>query len=122
MPYIKVSSAKVLTEEQANVLVSGLAKAVHQFLGNPPEQVDVEINDGTKMYRGGVKQENFVYLDVRYFRNHKFRVKQELAKAVFKATHAALGTADDKMCLSILEFHNWGGFGDFIDEFVTEGI
>lgn len=122
MPYIKVSSARLLTEKQEQALVSGLSAAVQAHLGNPPEQVDVEINDGAKMYRFGVKQENCVYLDVRYFRNHKFQVKQALAKAMFKAAEEAIGVEEDRLSLSILEFHSWGGFGDFIDEFVTEGI
>lgn len=118
MPYIKVSSAKLLNEAEERALVDGLSAAVQTYLGNPPEQVDVEINDGIKMYRYGVRQENCVYLDVRYFKNHKFQIKRDLAKAMFKATQEAVGTDEDKISFSIFEFHNWGGFGDFIDEFV----
>ena len=49
-----------------------------------------------------------------------YQVKKDFTTAAFKAIKEVLGTSDDRMFLTITEYNNWGGFGDFRDEYYSE--
>ena len=120
MPYIRISTTKKLNDEQQAALVSGLGKAIEVIPGKDGRGLIVDMEDGKTMYSGGVKQDNLVFADVRYYSNFEYHIKKNFTVAVFDAISKVLGTAKDKMFLTITEYNNWGGFGDFRDEYYTE--
>lgn len=120
MPYMKVSVAKKLTEEERRELANGLGEALGLIPGKHPSFLIADIEDGRNFYLGGVPQENFAFIDVRYYSKFSYQIKQKFTKACFEALNKTLGTAKEQMFLTITEFNTWGGFGNFVDEFVEE--
>ncbi len=116
MPYMRVSVAKKLTEEERVTLANDLGEALEQIPGKARYMLMADIEDGRAIYMGGVRQENFAFVDARYFSNFEYHVKKRFVQAVFAALKKTLGTRDDQMSLTISEFNSWGGFGDFNDE------
>ncbi|MCL1834952.1 MAG: hypothetical protein FWG48_02220 [Oscillospiraceae bacterium] len=117
MPYIKVSVTKRLTQEQQEELAGVLGKAIALIPGKDGRGLIVDVEDGKSMYLGGVKQENMVFADVRYYSNFPYQVKKDFTAAAFDGMGRVLGANKDRMFLTITEFNNWGGFGDFKDEY-----
>ena len=120
MPYMKVSVAKKLTEKERQELSKGLGEALGLIPGKHPSFLIADIEDGRNFYLGGMRQENFAFIDVRYYSKFSFQVKEKFTKACFAALNKVLGTAKEQMFLTISEFSTWGGFGDFVDEYVEK--
>ena len=117
MPYIRLSITKKLTEEQQSELVNGLGEAIAVIPGKDHTGLMVDMEDGKTMFMAGVKQENLVFADVRYYSNFTHQIKKDFTIAVFDVFTRVLGTEKEKMFLTINEYNNWGGFGGFIDEY-----
>ena len=120
MPFIKVSATKTLTEEDRKQLTDGLGAAIEVIPGKDRRGLIVDIEDGKTIYIGGIKQENMVFAEVKYYSNFEYQIKRKFTAAVFEAFTKVLGTTPDKAFLTINEYNNWGGFGDFKDEYYTE--
>lgn len=120
MPYINVSVTKTLSEEQKVELANGLGCAMEKIPGKDKHWITVDIEDGKTMYTGGVKEENMVFADVRYFSNFDYHIKKAFTIAALEVFHKVLGTAKDKAMLTITEFNNWGAMGNFKDEYYSE--
>ena len=120
MPYIRISTTHKLSEEKQAALVDSLGKALEAIPGKNASGLIVDIEDGKSMFRAGEKQESLVFADVRYFSNYKFQIKRKFTAAVFEAIGGVLGTSKEKMFLTITEYNNWGGGGDFRDEYYSE--
>ncbi len=116
MPYIRLSMTKKLDAETEQKLVDGLGIALSKIPGKDPCWTSVEVNDGIRMYFGGEKQDNMVFLDVRYVSKFEFHLKRAFVRAAFDTVHEILGTDKERICLNITEFSNWGAAGDFRDE------
>ena len=115
MPYIKASMTQKLTPEKQSELVNGLGEALNVIPGKDSRGLIVDVEDGKNMFVGGVHQENFVFADVRYYAKQEYHIKKQFTAAVFDVFHKVLGTTPDKAFLTITEYHNWGGFGNFKD-------
>ena len=120
LPYIRVSIAKKLTEDQQLEITQGLGKAIEAIPGKDGRGLIVDMEDGKTMFTGGVKQDDFVFADVRYYSNFTYQIKKEFTAAVFGVFNKALGTPKERMFLTINEYNNWGGFGDFKDEYYSD--
>ena len=120
MPFIRVSVTQKLAEEKQAELVEGLGEAISVIPGKDGRGLIVDLEDGKTIFCGGVKQENFVFADVRYYSNFTYQQKKEFTIAVFKVFENVLGTTKDKAFLTITEYNNWGGFGNFIDEYYSD--
>jgi hypothetical protein len=120
MPYIRVSATQKLTQEKQTELVNGLGEALRVIPGKDGRGLIVDLEDGKTMFVGGVKQENTVFADVRYYSNFEFHVKKQFTQAVFNVFQKVLNTTPDRAFLTITEFNNWGGFGDFKDEYYSD--
>jgi len=120
MPYIRLSTTQKLSKEKQEELVNGLGEALSVIPGKDGRSLIVDIEDGKTMYAGGVKQDNIVFADVRYYSNFEYHIKKDFTVAAFRAINKALGTSEDKMFLTINEYNNWGGFGNFKDEYYTD--
>ena len=119
MPYIRLSVAQKLTQEKQEELAAGLGEAIGVIPGKDGRGLIVDMEDGKTMFVGGVKQDNMVFVDVRYYSNYSYNIKKDFTVAVFSAIKKVLGTADEKMSLNITEYNSWGGFGDFRDEYYS---
>ena len=111
MPYIRLSLSKKLTENEQAALVNGLGEAL---------SVIVDLEDGKTLFVGGVRQENMVFVDVRYYSNFSYQIKKNFTAAVFETISEVLGTSKDRAFLTITEYNSWGGFGDFRDEYYSD--
>ena len=120
MPYIRLSITQKLTQEKQEELAAGLGEAIGVIPGKDGRGLIIEMEDGKTMYVGGVKQDNMVFVDVRYYSNYSYQIKKEFTVAVFKAIRNVLETSNERMSLNITEFNSWGGFGDFRDEYYSE--
>ena len=120
MPYIKLSVSKKITPELEKKLVDGLGTALSIIPGKDPQWTMVEINDGLRMYFGGVRQEDMVFADVKYVGKFSYKLKREFTQAACKTISDTIGTPIDKICLTISEFNNWGAVGDFRDIYFSD--
>ena len=120
MPYIRLSITKKLEPDIEQRLVDGLGEALSKIPGKDPPWTMVEVNDGLKMYFGGVKQDDMVFVDVKYVAKYEFHKKRAFTVAAFDTIHDILGTEKDHICLTITEFTNWGAVGDFRDIYYSE--
>ena len=120
MPYIRLSVAQKLAPEKQEELVKGLGDALSIIPGKDGRGLIVDMEDGKTLYVGGVKQDNMVFADVRYYSNFEYHIKKDFTVAVFNAINKALGTSKERMFLTINEYNNWGGFGDFKDEYYND--
>jgi len=120
MPYIRISTTQKLTPEQQETLVSGLGEAIGLIPGKDGRGLIVDLEDGKTMFVGGVRQENFVFADVRYYSNFTYQIKKKFTQAVFDVFSKVLGTTPDRAFLTVNEYNNWGGFGNFRDEYFED--
>jgi hypothetical protein len=120
MPYIRVSTSQKLTPEKQTELAKGLGEALSLLPGKDGRGLIVDLEDGKTMLVGARRQDNFVFADVRYYSNFEYQIKKKFTAAVFDVFKNVLGTTEDKAFLTITEYNNWGGFGDFKDEYYSD--
>ena len=120
MPYMRVSLAQRLTEEERKELVDGLGEALSIIPGKNGSMLMADLEEGKTMFVGGVRQERFAFIDARYYSRFEYHIKKEFTKAVFDVLNRVLDIAYENMSLNITELSNWGGFGDFKDEFYLD--
>ena len=120
MPLVRLSITQELTAEKRKALLDGIGEAISEIPGKEGRTLIVDLEEGKTMYLGGVKQENLVFADVKYFSNFSYQKKQNFTVAAFNAINSVLGTSKDRMFLTITELNSWGGFGDFKDEFYSD--
>ncbi len=120
MPYMRVSLSKKLTEEQRQSLYEKLGEALRHIPGKEPFMLIAEIADGLQFYAFGKKQENFAFVDARYFSRVEYHAKRDFAVAVMKAIEETAGTKSTNISMNIFELSTWGGFGDLNDEFYKD--
>lgn len=120
MPYIRISATQKLNEKQQSALVDGLGKALEVIPGKDGRGLIVDLEDGKTMFIGGMKQDNMVFADVRYYSKFEYHIKSKFTVAMFDAISSVLGTSKDRMFLTITEYNSWGGFGNFKDEYYSE--
>ena len=120
MPYIRVSLSQKLTQDKQEELVNGLGEALSLIPGKDARGLIVDMEDGKTLYAGGVRQENMVFIDVRYYSNFPYQIKKAFTASVFEKVGKILGTSKEKAFLTITEYNSWGGFGDFRDEYYSQ--
>jgi len=120
MPYMRVSLSRKLTEEQRQILYTKLGEALRLIPGKEPGMLMAEIEDGRQFYAFGKKQENFAFVDARYFSRAEYHAKRDFAVAVMKAIEDVAGTKPECISMNIFELSTWAGFGDLNDEFYND--
>ena len=120
MPYMKVSLTHKLTDEKRTQLLIGLQNALGIIPGKAGAPLTVDLEEGKTFYTGGVKQEDFIFVDVQYFSNFTHDKKQEFTVTAFNTMHEVLGISKEKMFLLITERNTWGAHGSYLDEFFTD--
>ena len=120
MPYMRVSLSKKLTEEQRQSLYEKLGEALRRIPGKEPGMLMAAIEDGRQVYAFGKRQENFAFVDARYFSRAEYHAKRDFAIAVMKAIEEVAGTKRECISMNIFELSTWAGFGDLNDEFYKD--
>ena len=120
MPYMKVSLTHKLTDEKRAQLLSGLENALAIIPEKAGLPLTVDLEEGKTFYVSGVKQEDFVYVDVQYCKRYKYSKKKEFTVTAFDAMHKVLGISKEKMFLVITERTTWGAFGSYLDVFYSD--
>ena len=120
MPYMRVSLSAKLTEEQRQSLYEKLGEALRHIPGKEPFMLIADIEDGRQFYAFGKKQENFAFVDARYFSRAEYHAKKAFAVAAMKAIEEVAGTKSTNVSMNIFELSAWGGFGDLNDEFYKD--
>ena len=120
MPYMRVSLSKKLSEEQRQSLYEKLGEALRHIPGKEPGMLMAEIEDGRQFYAFGKRQENFAFVDARYFSRAEYHAKRDFAIAVMKAIQEVAGTDKECISMNIFELSTWAGFGDLNDEFYKD--
>ena len=120
MPYIRLSIAQKLTQEKQEELVNGIGEALSIIPGKDGRGLIVDMEDGKTLFVGGKKQEDMIFVDVRYYSNFPHTIKQSFTVAVFETITKVLGTPKERAFLTITEYNSWGGFGDFRDEYYSD--
>ena len=120
MPYMRVSLSAKLSEEQKQNLYEKLGEALRNIPGKEPFMLIADIEDGRQFYAFGKKQENFAFVDARYFSRVEYHAKKAFATAVMKAIEEVAGTKSMNISMNIFELSTWAGFGDLNDEFYKD--
>ncbi len=120
MPYIKISLAQKLETGPRAELARALGEALDLIPGKNGSMLIADIEDGKNIYMGGIPQDDFVFIDARYFSRFEYHIKKAFVKALFDAVHRLLGTPYEKISLNLTECTSWGGFGDFKDEYYCD--
>ena len=102
MPYMRVSLSAKLTEEQRQSLYEKLGEALRHIPGKEPFMLMAEIEDGRPFYAFGKKQENFAFVDARYFSKVEYHAKRDFAMAVMKAVEEVAGTKPANITMNIM--------------------
>ena len=120
MPYMRVSLTKKLTEEEKHELYGKLGQALALIPGKEAFMLIADIEDGREIYCGGKKQDNFAFVDARYFSRFEFHIKKAFAQGVMAAIGEIAGTPKECISMTISEFSTWAGFGDLADEYYKD--
>jgi phenylpyruvate tautomerase PptA (4-oxalocrotonate tautomerase family) len=117
MPYFRVSVSKRLSPEEAEEITQGLGIALEQVPGKTRHMLILNLEDGQRITIGGTKLDNVVFADLHYCGKYTYAVKCNLTEAVFEVFAKTLDSKPEHMSLTITEHHNWGGFGNFHDDY-----
>lgn len=110
MPYIAVSTSKMLSDAQKDALKASLGEKIRVIPGKTEAALMIDIEDGHTMYLAGEKRE-LAFLDVRCFGSTEFANKKAFTEAVFEAVQQTTGLPEDGIYLTYSEFANWGTKG-----------
>jgi hypothetical protein len=88
--------------------------------GKKRHMLILDLEDAKNIYLGGNKEDNFVFSDIHYCGNFPYTVKKKLTEAIFNLYEKTLGTKPECASLTITEHTNWGGFGDFHDDYYSD--
>ncbi|MDO4271228.1 MAG: phenylpyruvate tautomerase MIF-related protein [Eubacteriales bacterium] len=110
MPYIGISTSKMLSEEQKTALKTALGQKISVIPGKGEDKLMIDISDGHAMYFAGEKRE-LAYLDVKCYGSTEFENKKAFTEAAFEAVQQATGLPQNGIYLTYSEFANWGTLG-----------
>lgn len=110
MPYIAISTSKILSDAQKDALKTALGEKISVIPGKSEAALMVDITDGHTMYMAGEKRE-LAFLDVRCFGSTEFANKKAFTEAAFEAVRQTAGLPEDGIYLTYSEFANWGTRG-----------
>ena len=92
MPFMRVSLSRKLKEEEKQELYGKLSRALAIIPGKEAFMLIADIEDGKDIYCGGKKQENFCFVDARYYSKIEYHIKKAFAQAVMAAIGEVAGT------------------------------
>lgn len=113
MPYIRVSTTRVMSAEQQLALKAGLARAVELIPGKDESKLMVELAAGQAMYYRGEAGE-FAFIDARFSGAVDFADKKRFTEAALGLCEQVLDLAPGDANLTISCYDEWGTKGTLL--------
>lgn len=110
MPYISITTSKILSETEKDDLKTALGVKLTIIPGKTEEGLMVDISDNHTMYFGGIKKEQ-AFVDVRCFKNTETEYKKAFATAVYEVMKQTIGLPQDAIYLNHTDYELWGAHG-----------
>lgn len=112
MPYVHMSIAKKLSDEQKEAIKASIGRLI-EILPNKSEKVMmIRLDDDLQMYYRGVR-ENCAYVNVCLYLTSQDQKKGEFGSAFVESLSALAGIDICNIYLSFSEFGNWFSGGVF---------
>lgn len=112
MPYVHMSIAKKLTDEQQEAVKTSIGQLIEILPGKSEKVLMIRMDDDQRMYFRGVP-ENCAYVNVCLFLMSPDEKKGEFARAFVASLSELAGIDTANIFLSFSEFGNWCSGGVF---------
>ena len=112
MPFLKLDTTVVLSDDKRKALLSSLSKTVAETIGKPEEYVMVIISPAAILMSG--KPGDAALVDVRSIGGLSNDVNRQLSQKVCRLLNESLGVPQDRIYLNFtdVEAGNWGWKGN----------
>lgn len=107
MPYIHVSTSKILSDAQKDAVAAALGQQVTILPGKSERSLMVDITDGGTMYFAGTRG-TFAYVDVEIYGTAGFEDQKRFTEAVFETMDRCAGLDAGKVYVTVHENTHWG--------------
>ncbi len=108
MPYININLSKRLDEADFEKIKTALGEAITILPGKSERVLMIDIEDGKRIYFGGIKKASAAYVDVKIYGSCDFYLKAQFTEAVFEILNKYAGVPADDAFISISEHDTWG--------------
>ena len=115
MPFIRIATAKPLSEEQKNLLKQELGRTISVIPGKAEDNTMIEISGGQAVYFRGVK-DSCAFVEVKLFTKAPREAKEAFAGHIFSILEKVAGVSPDDVYMNFTEFDNWGLKGKLLFE------
>ncbi len=112
MPYVHLSIAKKLTDDEKEAIKSSVGKLIEILPGKTESVLMVRLDDDLQMYFRGEKS-NCAYVNVCLYLMSPADKKGEFARALVRSISELAGLDINDIFLCFTEFSNWASWGDF---------
>ncbi|MDR1397737.1 MAG: hypothetical protein LBJ14_08400 [Desulfarculales bacterium] len=111
MPYINVTTSRILSPEQKKTL-SGEFGAIIHLLPNKTEKVlMMDFCDGHSLFFSGREMSNGAYVDVRIYGFAGYAQESEFTEKVYALLRDNLGLKENEVYVTIGQYRTWGSGG-----------
>ena len=112
MPFLKLDTTVVLSDDKRKALLSSLSKTVAETIGKPEEYVMVTVSPAAILMSG--KPGDAALVDVRSIGGLSNDVNRQLSQKVCRLLNESLGVPQDRIYLNFtdVEAGNWGWKGN----------
>ena len=112
MPFLKLDTTVVLSDDKRKALLSSLSKTVAETIGKPEEYVMVTVSPAAILMSGEPGDAAFV--DLRSIGGLSGDVNRQLSQKVCRLLNESLGVPPDRIYLNFtdVETGNWGWKGN----------
>ena len=112
MPYVHMSIAKKLSDDQKESIKSSIGQLIEILPGKSEKVLMVRLDDGLQMYFRGIP-ENCAYVNVCLYMMSPDEKKGEFSRAFAASLSELAGIDPSNIFLSFTEFGNWCSGGVF---------
>lgn len=111
MPFISISVAERLLQEQKDALKISLGKNISLLPGKSEKQLMVDVSDGHSLYFDGRPLSKGAYVDIRTFGDSDFDSKKAFTKSIYEMLNNICGIQKDEIYVTFSAFGEWGTRG-----------
>jgi phenylpyruvate tautomerase PptA (4-oxalocrotonate tautomerase family) len=115
MPHISVNVPMKLTVEKEKKMVSRLGELITLIPGKDEKGLMISINDGNKLYRGGIFRERAAYLEVKIFKDCSHESKKEFCARTIEMLVEEFSIPQEHIYVTFFEVFNWAAGGRLMD-------
>ena len=112
MPYVAINSSQKISDAQKETIKTELGRLIAIIPTKSEAGLLIDFADSKTFYKAGEKVPG-AFIDVRLFHKSEFEPKKQFTEEVFELLTSELGIKKEHMCLSIMEFDNWGVAGTY---------